>query len=128
MDLFADHVPLLRPWTDQEESRAVLEVLGSGWRSQGPKVAAFERAVAGLVGAPHAVAVNAATSALHLAFQVSGLRRGDRVVVPAHTCMATVNGLLLAGGVPVFADIDRRTFNLDPAAVEAVLDDTVRGI
>jgi dTDP-4-amino-4,6-dideoxygalactose transaminase len=101
----------------------IAEVLKSGWISQGPKVQEFEQQIAALVGAPHAVATNSATSALHLAFQVSGLAPGQKVIVPAHTCMATVNGFCLAGGVPVFADIDRRTFNLDPGAVEPLLDD-----
>src|SRR5437879_1289076 len=128
MDYFTDHIPLLRPWIDDDELNAVTTVLKSGWLSQGPKVQEFEREVAALVGAPHAVAVNSATSALHLAFQVAGLKPGDKVIVPAHTCMATVNGLMLAGGVPVFADIDRRTFNLDLDAVQDVLDDSVRAI
>ncbi len=123
-----DHVPLLKPWLEDEELRAVGEVLASGWVSQGPKVQEFERRIAALVGAPYAIATNSATSALHLAFQVAGLERGQKVIVPAHTCMATVNGLMLAGAIPVFADIDRRTFNLDPTAVESALDEEVRGI
>jgi len=128
MDYFADHIPLLRPWIDEDELNAVAPVLRSGWITQGPKVHEFEKEVGALVGAPHAVAVNSATSALHLAFQVAGLKPGDKVIVPAHTCMATVNGFMLAGGIPVFADIDRRTFNLDIAAVEEVMDGSVQAI
>jgi perosamine synthetase len=128
MELFSDHIPLMKPWIEGEECAAVVEALRSGWISQGPKVAEFEAAVAGWVGAPHALATNSATSALHLALQVAGLPRGGKVVAPSHTCMATVNALYLAGGTPVFADIDSRTFNLLPEAVEAVLGGDVWGV
>lgn len=128
MSQFADHIPFLKPWTDDDELREVTAVLQSGWISQGPKVKEFEDQVAALIGVPNAVATNSATSALHLALQVSGLKRGDKVILPAHTCMATANAVILAGGIPVFADIDQRTFNLDPKAVEALLDDTIRAI
>jgi dTDP-4-amino-4,6-dideoxygalactose transaminase len=128
MDLFSDHVPLLRPWIDEEDLLAVAEVMRSGWLSLGPKVKEFEDRVAALLGAPHAVAVNSATSAIYLAFRVSGLLPGDQVIVPAHTCMATVNAVIMAGGEPLFADIDPRTFNLDPAAVATLLTSKVRAI
>lgn len=128
MEYFADHIPLLKPWIDDDELREVEGVLKSGWISQGPKVKEFEDQIAEFVGAPFAVATNAATTALHLAFQVSGLERGDKVIVPAHTCMASVNAVIMAGGVPVFADIDPRTFNTEPAFAEAVLTDDIRAI
>ena len=128
MNYFDDHIPLLKPWIDENEFREVEAVLKSGWISQGPKVKELEDRAAAFVGASHAVATNSATSALHLAFQVSGLQRGEQVVVPAYTCMATVNPIVMAGGVPAFADIDLRTFNITPASVEAVLNDDVRGI
>jgi perosamine synthetase len=128
MDYFQDQIPLLKPWMDEDEIREVEAVLRSGWVSLGPKVKEFEDRVAAMAGAPYAVATNSATTALHLCLQVSGLNRGDRVVVPAHTCMATVNAIVMAGGVPVFADIDRRTFNLAPACAEEALSGEVRGI
>ncbi len=128
MDYFENQIPLLKPWIDDDELREVEEVLKSGWISQGRKVKSFEDSVAAFVGAPHAVAVNSATSAMHLGFQVSGLKRGDHVIVPAHTCMATANAIILAGGIPVFADIDSRTFNMEPAHAEAVLNDRVTAI
>jgi dTDP-4-amino-4,6-dideoxygalactose transaminase len=128
MDCFHDHIPLMKPWFDDDERQGVVEVLNSGWITVGPKVAAFEQQIAALVGAKHGVATNSATTALHLALLVSGLRPGDRVIVPAHTCMATANAIIMAGGVPVFADIDPRTYNLDPEAAEAAITDDIRGI
>jgi dTDP-4-amino-4,6-dideoxygalactose transaminase len=127
-DLFADQIPFLKPWLGEEEAAAVREVILSGWISLGPKVAEFERAVAGLVGAKEGVATTAATTALHLALLVAGLRRGDEVLCPSFTCMATVNAVLLAGGQPRFADIDARTYNLDPADTEARVTPRTRAI
>lgn len=117
-DLFEDHIPLLRPWLGEEEIKAVADVLRSGWICQGPKVMEFEKGLASWIGVGHAVATNACTSALHLALHLSGVRAGDEVIVPSFTCMATVNAIHHAGGLPVFADIDRRTFNMDPRAAE----------
>jgi len=81
----------------------------------------FEDAVAGYVGARFGVATNACTSALHLSLLLSGVGPGDEVIVPSSTCMATTNAVHHAGGRPVFAEIDARTYNLDPlAAAEAI--------
>lgn len=120
-DLFKDQIPLLRPWLGEEEVQAAAEAIRSGWISQGPKVMEFEQAVADWVGVRWGVATNACTSALHLTLRLSGVREGDEVVVPSFTCMATANAIHHAGGRPVFADIDPRTFNLDPESAEAAL-------
>ncbi len=112
-ELFDDHIPLARPWLGEEEAEAVRRVILSGWVSQGPVTAQFERSLAAKIGAAHAVATNAATSALHLALIVSGVRPGDEVICPATTCMATANAICHAGAEPVFADVDPDTFNLD---------------
>src|SRR5450631_45693 len=113
-DLFTDQIPLLKPWTGEEEVRAAADVIRSGWVSQGPKVAEFETAMAAYVGAKYGVATNACTSALHLSLHLSGVRPGDDVIVPSFTCMASANAIHHAGGNPVFADVHPRTYNLDP--------------
>ena len=120
-DLFAGQVPLLKPWLGEEEVRAAAEVILSGWISQGPKVMEFENAVAAYVGAKYGVATNACTTSLHLALHLSGVGAGVEVVVPSFTCMATCNAIHHAGGEPVFADIDPRTFNLDHESAEAAI-------
>jgi perosamine synthetase len=127
-DLFADQVPLLRPWLGEEEIQAVAEVIRSGWICQGPKVVEFENALATFVGAKHAVATNAATSSLHLSLRLSGVGPGDTVICPSFTCMATANAIHHAGANPVFVDIDPRTFNLDPAAMEAAVTPAVKAV
>ncbi|MCK6554557.1 DegT/DnrJ/EryC1/StrS family aminotransferase [Candidatus Binatia bacterium] len=127
-ELFANQIPFLKPWLGEEEAEAVRQVILSGWVSMGPRTAEFERAVAALVGARQAVATNAATAALHLGLLVAGVRPGDDVLCPSFTCMATANAVLLAGAVPRFVDIERRTFNMDPADAEARLTPRTRAI
>jgi perosamine synthetase len=118
-DLFADQVPFLKPWLGEEEAQAVREVILSGWVSLGPKTAEFEHAVARFVGAQHAVATNAATTALHLALLVAGVRPGDEVLCPSFTCMATANAIIQAGATLRFVDIEARTYNIDVRDAEA---------
>ncbi len=117
-ELFADHVPLMRPWLGEEEVAAVREVILSGWICIGPKVAELERRIAELVGARHGVATTSATSALHLTMQLLGVGPGDEVILPSFTCMANANAVVIAGATPKFADIQRDTYNLDPEDVE----------
>ena len=127
-DLFEDHIPLLRPWMGEEEVRAAADVIRSGWVSLGPRVGEFEKGVAAYVGAKFGVATNACTSAMHLSLRLSGIGPGDEVIVPSFTCMATANAIHLAGAEPVFADIDPRTFNLDPMAAEEAITPRTRSI
>jgi dTDP-4-amino-4,6-dideoxygalactose transaminase len=114
-----DEIPLTRPEFDDAETRAVAEVLASGWVSQGPKVAQFEERFAERVGAKYGVATTSCTTALHVALQLAGIGPGDEVICPSYTFIATSNAVLYAGGTPVFAEIERDTWNLDPQDVLA---------
>jgi perosamine synthetase len=127
-DLFADQIPLTRPWLGEEEAEAARQVILSGWLSLGPKVAEFEQAVAGLVGARCAVATNAATTAMHLMLLIAGIRPGDEVLCPSFTCMATANAIFMAGASPRFVDIEPRTFNMDARDAEARITPRTRAV
>jgi dTDP-4-amino-4,6-dideoxygalactose transaminase len=121
-------IPITRPHLGPEEEAAAAAVLRSGWLTQGPKVAEFERVVAAHCGAAHAVAVANCTTALHLALAALGVGRGDEVVVPSLSFIATANAVRHCGAEPVFAEIDPRTFNLDPEAAEAAIGPRTRAV
>ena len=121
-------IPITRPRIGEEEARAAGEAILSGWLSQGQRVLHFEEAVARYVGAPHAVATSNCTTALHLALIAAGVGRGDQVICPSFTFIATANAVLHAGAEPVFVDIDPDTYNLDPEKVEAALTPRTRAI
>lgn len=111
-------IPMARPLFGEEEERLVLGVLRSGQLASGPMVARFETEFAAYFGAPHAVMTSSGTTALQAAVAALGLGPGDKVFTTPFTFAATANALLSAGAVPVFVDVEPRTLNLDPAALE----------
>ncbi|MGV8857730.1 DegT/DnrJ/EryC1/StrS family aminotransferase [Rhodoglobus sp.] len=121
-------IPAARPEIGQEERDAVDRVMRSGMLAQGPEVAAFETEFSAIVGGAHSVAVNSGTSALHMAFVAAGIGRGDEVIVPSFSFAATANAVALAGATPVFVDIEKDYFSIDPAAVEAAITPQTRAI
>ena len=114
-------VPLSGPYLDAREEELVLDVLRSGRLSLGPTIDRFEEAFAAKVGAPYAAAVSSGTAGLHLLCVAAGIQPGDEVITSPYSFAASANCFIYEGGVPVFADIDPRTLNLDPAAVDAAV-------
>jgi perosamine synthetase len=123
-----DFVPVARPHLGAEEVAAAERAILSGWVTQGPEVAAFEREFAAFVGAPYACAVSSGTTALHLALLSVGVRPGDEVITVSHSYIATANSIRYCGATPVFIDIDPATFNLDPSQIETAIRDKTRAI
>jgi perosamine synthetase len=111
-------IPYARQWIDDDDVAAVVEVLRSDWLTQGPTIERFERALAEVVGARHAVAFSSGTAALHGAAAASGLGPGDVVVTSPLTFMASANCARFVGATPALVDIDPATWNLDLAAVD----------
>jgi perosamine synthetase len=114
-------IPIAKPVLDEREVEAVRRVILSGWVTQGPEVAAFEREFAQFVGAPYACAVSNCTTALHLALLAVGVGPGDEVITVSHSFIATANAIRYCGATPVFIDIEPGTYNMDPALVEPAL-------
>ena len=121
-------IPAAKPIIGEEEREAVDRVLRSGVLAQGPEVKAFEEEFSAHVGGRHCIAMNSGTSALHLSLIAAGVEKGDEVIIPSFSFAATANSIVLAGAVPIFADIDKRTFNLDPAHVETLITSKTKAI
>jgi len=109
------------PWLGSQERAAVAEVVESGWVSQGPRVARFEREFAAVMQAPYAVATSSSRAAVHLALLVAGVRPGDDVVLPSLASIATADVVRDVGATPVFADVDPITGNVTGGTVARAL-------
>ena len=121
-------LPYGRQSIDEEDIRAVVDVLRSDWLTTGPAVDRFEADVCAYVGAAHGVAMSSGTAALHAAMFALGIGKGDEVIVTPMTFAASANCILYQGGTPVFADVEADTLLLDPAAVEAAVTPHTRAI
>src|SRR3954468_7958692 len=121
-------IPIARPTLGEEEAAAAREAILSGWVTQGPQVAAFEKEFAAYVGAKHACAVSSCTTALHLALLALGVGPGDEVITVSHSFIATANAVSYCGATPVFIDIDPRTYNMDPALIEPAITPRTKAI
>lgn len=124
-----------KPWPAWPDGRdrdaaAVQQVVASGqwWYHAGSQVAQFEQEFAEHHGAAHAIAVSGGTTALATALLALGVEPGEEVIVPAYTFQATATAVLLVGGIPVFADVEAGTLNLDPDAVIRALTPKTRAI
>lgn len=121
-------LPYARQKVDDDDRRAVEQVLKGDWLTTGPAVIEFETALSTYTGAAEAVAVNSGTAALHSAMFALGVGAGDEVIVPAITFVASANCVLYQGGRPIFADLSRDTLNIDPAAVERLITQNTKAI
>ena len=117
-----------QPRIEQPEIDEVVRSLQTGWLGTGPKAAEFERRIAAYKRVPHAVGLNSCTAGLHLACIVLGLEPGDEIITTPMTFCASVNAIVHSGAVPVLADVDPATMNLDPAAVAAAITPRTRAI
>ena len=121
-------IPLSSPYVDERDEELVLEVLRSGRLSLGPTIERFEERFAECVGAPYAAAVSSGTAGLHLLCRLAGLGEGDEAITSPYSFVASANCAIYEGAVPVFADVDERTMNLDPAAVEAAITERTKAV
>jgi dTDP-4-amino-4,6-dideoxygalactose transaminase len=121
-------INLSSPWLDEREEELVTDVLRSGRLSLGPTIDRFEEAFAEVVEAPYAAAVSSGTAGLHLLCVVAGVGPGDEVITSPYSFVASANCAVYEGATPVFADIDPRTLNLSPAAVEAAITERTRAV
>jgi dTDP-4-amino-4,6-dideoxygalactose transaminase len=116
------------PAIEDAEIQEVISCLKSGWLGTGPKVAQFEKDFATYKGVHHAVALNSCTAALHLSIIAAGIKPGDEVVTTPMTFCATVNAIIHAGAIPVLADVDSATMNIDPNQIEAKITSRTKAI
>lgn len=121
-------IPYSRHHMDDEDIKAVVDVLRSDWLTTGPLIEEFEEEFARCIGTKHAVAVSSGTAALHAAMHALGIVQGDEVIVPAITFVASANCVVYQGGTPVFADVDPGTLLIDPASVESCLSSKTKAI
>ena len=121
-------IPVARPLVGEEEVEAVARVMRSGMLAQGSVVTEFESRFAEYCGSRHAIGVNSGTAALHAALLAAGVGPGDSVVVPAFTFFATASAVSMCGATPLFADVDPRTFNIDPESVEDLIRPDTRAV
>ena len=114
-------IPIMQPLMDEREANAASRVILSGWVTQGPEVAAFEKEFSEFMGAEHAVAVSNCTTGLHLALIAAGVGEADEVITVSHSFVATANAVKYCNATPVFVDVEPGTMNMDPALLEAAL-------
>lgn len=125
-------IPINAPQVGEEEIEAVVKVLKSGVLTHslgaGPMVKQFEEEFAKFVEAKHAIAVNSGTAALHMAVVAAGVKRGDEVILPSFTFVATAETVVLAGAKPVFVDINPETYNISPEEIEKAVTSKTKAV
>lgn len=121
-------IPFHKTHTSQEEIEAVVEAIKSGWLTMGPKVVEFEERFKEYIGCQEAVCLNSATAALHLALKATGLERGDEVILPTNTFVATAEVVTYFDAVPVLCDIEENTHNIDVSKIESLISPKTKAV
>ena len=121
-------IPITKPTLDSRELMEIGKVLDSGWITQGPKVKDFERLFSKYIGNKYSIAVSNCTTALHLALKVIGVKKDDEVITVSHSYVATANSIRYCGAIPVFIDIDIKTYNMDHRLIESAITDKTKAI
>lgn len=115
------NIPISKPYFDNEDKEIIQKPLESGWVVQGPFVREFEESFAKFIKMSYAIATSSCTTALHLGLVAMGIKRGDKVVVPSFTYVASANAIEYVGAIPVFCDISLETFNIDTDKLKEIL-------
>ena len=121
-------IPFHKTHTTDEEINAAVEAIKSGWVTMGPKTVEFEKEFKAYVASTEAVSVNSATAALHLALKAIGLKRGDEVILPTNTFVATAEVVTYFDATPVLCDIEESTHNIDVSKIEALITEKTKAI
>ena len=121
-------IPITKPYIGKEEKKAICDVLDSGWLVQGAKVAEFEKMICMYTGAKYAVASTSCTTSLHLALEALGIGKGDEVIVPSFTFIASANAIEYTGAKPVFVDIDLDTYNINVEGIRRAITSKTKAI
>jgi len=116
------------PWVGKEELRELSQSIKAKWISGGPKLKEFQEKIAKLCGVKHGIAVCNGTQALYVGLKILGIGPGDEVIVPDFTFIASGNAVIWTGAKPVFVDVDRKTFNIDPAKIEKAITKKTKAI
>ncbi|MFA5146717.1 MAG: DegT/DnrJ/EryC1/StrS aminotransferase family protein [Candidatus Omnitrophota bacterium] len=114
-------LPFYKPALGKDEEKEIIAVLRSGWLGRGPRTEEFEDAFRRYVRSRHAVGVNSCTAGLHLSLAALGIGEGDEVITTPMTFPATANAIIHQGATPVFADVEKDTFNIDPERIEPTI-------
>jgi perosamine synthetase len=129
MKTVSDFIPVCEPTLSEVEAEYVTQAISSGWiSSAGEFISRFESEFAAKVGATYAVSASNGTTALHLALSALGIREGDEVIVPSFTMIASANAVIYCGAKPVFVDVDRNHWTIDPISVETAITKKTKAI
>jgi len=119
------NIPITKTIFGKEEAEAIVKPLETGWVVQGPNVSRFQEMFSGFTGAKHSHATTSCTTALHLGLEAMGIGRGDKVIVPSFTYVASANSVEYTGAEVIFCDINLKTFNIDETQLEALIKNNI---